>query len=59
MPKVISNSDLQLLIENLRDLDYVSKQIENEYKLKNQIIKNGLSDNDKYKQIINSSAKSK
>lgn len=36
--------DLRLLLQNLRDLDYVSGKVINEYKMKNNILKGGLSD---------------
>ena len=37
-----SQSNLQLIMSNLQNLDTVMDRLSNEYKLKNQILKDGL-----------------
>lgn len=43
-----SQSNLQLIISNLQSLDTVLDRLTNEYKLKNQILKDGV---DKYNKL--------
>jgi len=55
MPK--RNFDLKLLVENFKDLDYLSSKVLNEYKLKNDILKGGLGDCSKCTMFIDKSQK--
>ena len=36
------HSNLQVLLQNLKDLDDISKRVFNEFKLKNHILESGL-----------------
>lgn len=50
MPK---KTDIDNLMENMKDLLFVSKQIENEYKKKNMIIEDNLAETKKYISAMN------
>lgn len=51
--------DLRTLINNLRDLDYVSKRVSNELRNKNEILKGGVRDCAQCKLFIDNSVKNK
>lgn len=38
------NIDLKLFLQNLKDLDYLSKKLVSEYQTKNEILKGGIND---------------
>lgn len=47
-----NNQNMDNFLENLQDLNEVTKQITSEMEKQNQILKGGLADNEKYRQLI-------
>ena len=46
------NVDLKNFLQNLKDLNEVAKQITDETAKKNQILRGGIADNEKYRKMI-------
>ena len=53
------HTDVQTLVKNLRDLDYVSRKVSNEFRMKNEILKSGLKDCEQCRRYVDNTRRNK
>ena len=51
------NTNIDYFLENLKDLNHVAKQISREIERKNQILRGGLDESEKYRKILDQQSK--
>ena len=57
MSKEVSKIDSRMLLQNLKDLDYVSRKVAHEMETKNNILKLALQDSKRYRMQLDNASK--